>query len=1220
MIRVAVKQGLLGEQGTDHREVEYREGMTLHDLRVQVCDSFPMLDVVAAVDGHELHDADLLPDGSTVVVCVRTDYTLLGYVVYALISAIVALAVNYVASLLSPTPKPPGVPQDRGDSSSPTYSWDAIQTSYGQGQTIAVVFGRHAIGGQVIGSTISWNYQGFGAGVQEVLIVDLALCEGPIHAIGDQKTNRQAIGALPGIGTSPWDPVQTGLYINDNLIDSGGVTVPNVITSLRLGQLNQSAVGPGAQTLIPLNQPLNDVGDDYVWTYTDNDDVVQITFVVSFPGGLYSVGAGGAQVPYAVQFEMGWRYVGESAWRNFTTVAGGQYISFSLEGPGGFRADTRTMNAGVPVTGPFQIRLHRITGGVGSATQDITGALWRSLTLVRPQEFAYPGIAHQVVAIGSSATFSGGLPRFKQVVDGTPVQVWSEESGLSEPFWDPPTTGAFTFSTLTGRNPAWVLGAYLMNARWGAGNEIGYDRIDWPALRRWSIYCQDNPTGWSDPRYTCDLVLDSSRPTWETVVRICWCGGAAPMWKGGKVSVVYQYRDAHSDSGVSVPAKAPVQLLNNALVRNVQVEWLPKVGRATAIDYQYLDEDQGYAQNVLQVEDTESNVQDPNDPQSEPFVAQTIQAYGVTRQTQLIRMGFRTHRQTRLIRRQLSFECGPWLLAAEVGDLFDFQHDMLRPFSKPDDSDSIGTAMQVVSVTGTADFRCVVDHEVDADDAANLLLALALRMGDGSPVYTNIDSATPTTYRGRAATLITFVDSIDVPLGASCLVGFRDELVETYQVVAITLGEDMVRQVKALQWVPEIFDQVDDDQDSKGYDTAKLTAPKAEDNDPQPVLAEELRVLRTENGRQVVSWQPPAESTKNNKLGRLARVHYRDEGNFGEWIYAGETSGNEFELRTPTNIRAAEVSVALSNHTGDFTGPDASTKASIVVPEFPQTMLPPPHNLEMIQQNEANRLSVLWSAVDSSDVIAYEIRAGEHWAAAPIVWRGSSTEAVLQPAPAMGTLQIAAVHRTGLYGQRTKFTRTVTELPAAGAAKVDSSEYAPTAGTPTHSGTQFSTDLLELTASSYLGTVTTQAVDLGYEAAFFLRVALEVREKDNATVADLENIEAGSGEALWRTVDTRPASPLSPGINWRLSVEDVEDTPVDQLVTLQASGLQVGEVGANVDAFVESRTYFDGAWGEWQPHRDRTEICQQWQARVRLGRRFLEHDVQLTTFRLETLL
>lgn len=1225
MIRIAVKQGLLGEAGTEWQEVEHVDGMTFGQLRDQLRASFPMVELLAAADGRELHDADELRDGATIVVCPAPGETIVGYIVYAIISAIVALAVNYVVSLLSPSPKPPGVPQDRGDEQSPTYSWDAIQTSYGQGQTIAVVFGRHAVGGQVIGSTIFGGFLGAGSGSQEVLNIDLALCEGPIMRIGNKNRNANELGALLSglVGPLPgqFEALQEGLYINDNLIDATNSSIPNVASSIRLGQLNQSPIGLGAQTLITLNQPLNDLDDEYVWTYNDTDAITSVTFLISFPAGLFSIGAGGAAQPYFVAFRPSWRYVGETTWRNFGTVSGGPTIAFSLENPGGFRADLRAFDPlGAEINGPVQVRLVR-EQPAGSVTGDVTAAVWRSVTLNRPQEFAYPGIAHMVLAIGSSATFSGGLPRFRQQVDGALVEMWDDENGFSSPSWDPPASGdPFDWCTLCGRNPAWILGKFLTDTRWGLGNEIGYDRVDWPALRRWSVYCQSIPTGWTDPRYTCDLVLDSSRPSWETVLRICWAGGAAPLWKGGKLSVVYQYRDQHSAGTLTIPAKAPVQLINSALCNNVQVRWLPKAGRATAIDYQYLDETQGYAQNVLQVEDTESTVQDPTDPQSEPFVSQTIQAYGVTRTSQLVRMGYRAHRTTRLIRRELTFECGPWMLAAEVGDLIDFQHDMLRPFSTPEPVDSVATAMQVVSVTGTADFRCVVDHAVDAEDAGAGLLALALRLEDGSPVYTNIDSATATTYRGRPATLLTFVDSIDVPLGAPCIVGFRDELVETYQVVSITIGDDMRRQVRCLQWVPEVFDTISADFDDKGYDTGTLTAPKEEDVEPQPVLAADLSIRRREDGARVVSWTPPQSTADSTKVGRLARVFWRAAGSDDGWTMAGETSLQSLEINTPAGLHSLQVAVSLSNHTGDFTPPDSSTQATLFAAEFPQTLLPAPQNVEQLQLDERNRLVVTWSPVKSRDVVAYEIRAGEHWAAAPVVWRGSGDVAALEPAPAMGTLQIAAVHMTGAYGQRATLTRTVTEVPEPGAAVIDTDEYAPTAGTPTHSSTQFSTDLLELDATSYIGTITSAAVDLGYEAAFFLRVALEVREKDNATVADLTDLEAGTGEALWRTVDTRPASPLSPGINWRLAVEDVEDEPVGELVTLLASGLQVGEPGSNVDAYLESRTYADGAWGAWQPHRDRTEVCQQWQARVRLGRHDLAHDVQLTTFRLETLL
>ena len=1220
MIRVAFKRGLIGEVSTDWHDVAWQPGLTYGEIRSKAIEQFPMCDVVAAVDGLELCEFDEVPDGATVVVCLRTDggLTAAGWLVYTIISAIVSLAINYVVSLLSPTPTPPGLSQDRGTDASPTYAWDAIQTSYGQGQTIAVVLGRHAVGGQVIFSRISTYSQSAWSNTESLALV-LALCEGPVRRIGDQTTSRNDLGAFTDpFGNPPAlplaRPLHAGFWINDNLQDSSGSTIPDVRTWLRKGSLGQGALPtpefPGASTLHTLNQPLNDAGDSYVWTYSDTDEIEAVAILFRAPAGSYVVGAGGTTSMLSLQFTARWRYLGEGAWRQFAVstpfTGGGGTTGYSF---GSTRGLILPGTGPTTISGPIQIEVTRITPA-GNVPTDVTQAVLRSIGLRRPQEFAYPGVALLGVVINSTSTYSGGLPRFRQEVDGHMLRVWDGESGLSSPVWDSPDAGdVYDFAVTPGRSPAWILGELLTNKRWGLGNEIGSDRVDWPALRRWAAYCQATPSGWTDQRYTCDLVLDSLRPSWESVVRICWAGGAAPMWKGGKVSVVYQYRDAHSDTGgVSVAAKAPVQLINSALCDNVQLRWLPKAGRATSLDFQYLDETQGFAQNVLPVEDLESTVQDPTDPQSEPFISQVVQAYGVTRTAQLVRTGFRMHRIARLIRRELTFECGPWMLAAEVGDLIDFQHDMLRPF------DALASAMQVVGgdVSDAVDVQ--VDHLVEIGGGE--LLAFAGRGPTGAPIYSNVVSASPTTYRGRASTTLTLADAITIDSGAACLVGLRDQLVETYQVVSITLQQDMRRQVRLLQWVPEVFDAVPASAGDSDYDKSEYMAPEGDGVETTTVLADSVTVDATPAGAQRVSWSAPVT---DGGSGTRARVYMRD-GSVGPFVLMGETANDSLEIASPVTWRMVEVAVSLEDASGNFTPPLASTTTTAAMPEFPPHQLPAPGGIEVVQDNNRNRCALSWSGVTSNDVVGYEIRAGAHWSNGPVVWRGEGSSVELWPAPAMPILQIAAVHSSGLHGRRATITRTVSELPYAGAALIDSTSFAPTTAGGTHDGTQFGAGVIDLQAGEYLGTFTTPEIDLAFEADFFLRLAVEVRHQDNATVADLEAIPAGTGEAHWRTVDARPASPLSPGINWRQTVDDIGATPVGELGDMLANGLQRGEPGAHVDAYIESRTKTGGAWSDWAPHRDRSVVCDGWQARARLGRVDLVRSVSLTTLRLEALL
>jgi hypothetical protein len=817
MIRLHVRKGLLGTDGVETFSVEARQGLSARALAFQVQQHLPKsVAIECAVDGQRLDDAQLdddLRDGCDVMLLPITSTGLeaLGpIIIEALVIAAVSAAVSYIIYLVSPRPKPQGIGQDRGDEQSATYAWDGIQTNYGQGFPVPWVYGRHAVGGQVVYTDIYATQLQNGA--DDRLRVMLALCEGPIARIGDiVAEERNDLGAIlpPGVNyPRDYVPVPDHVRIDGNLVTnptnfvdvyellvnswtagppnptivipsvnetlrvweydglvsyiqvgtlqineftnndprrpvvilvngrlpistdivgnatsayyfdpgippvippSWGVTntqttnaavvttstrileVPGVRLWIRPGSLDQtpmpSDVFPGTSTTFGPQAQLNNIDDQFVYTYASTDDLVSVGFVLSFPGGLYSVSPTGTQQIYSVEFEFVWRPVGTQPWRAFydsqnpTQTSTTRVVSASsqrvlLDSWTGLLA---APNA-APISGPIEVRILRRTnaGGVGTSSS----AVWRNVTFTTPHRLAYPRTAVLGFEIGAGARFSGGLPEFSVRVDGAKVRVWDATNGWSSPTWDVPAAPFDFMDHPPGRNPAWILLDFLL-APWGLGRWLGEADIDLPAFRRWAAFCDSDPSPaspWGEPAFCCDLVGDAPRPAWEWVLAICAAGRAAPVYRNGKISVSYQYRDAHSDAGVSVSAKSAVQLLSSSQVENVQVTWLPKANRPTAFLFQYLNETQLYAQDVFPVEDFESALNDPANLQPEDYRPETIQAYGVTRPSQIFREGIFRHRVQRLVRRELTFRTGPWALAAEIGDLILFQHETLRPF------------------------------------------------------------------------------------------------------------------------------------------------------------------------------------------------------------------------------------------------------------------------------------------------------------------------------------------------------------------------------------------------------------------------------------------------------------------------------------------------------------------------------------------------------------
>jgi len=82
------------------------------------------------------------------------------------------------------------------DEGSPTYGWDGVQTIQEVGVPVAVVYGEHKIGGNIINQYI-WD-----DGDKNYLNVLLSLCEGIIESIDDIKINSNPIGNFSGISVT----------------------------------------------------------------------------------------------------------------------------------------------------------------------------------------------------------------------------------------------------------------------------------------------------------------------------------------------------------------------------------------------------------------------------------------------------------------------------------------------------------------------------------------------------------------------------------------------------------------------------------------------------------------------------------------------------------------------------------------------------------------------------------------------------------------------------------------------------------------------------------------------------------------------------------------------------------------------------------------------------------------------------------------------------------
>lgn len=1235
MIRLHVKRGLMGAAGVESTDV-LPQGQTAADLvrRHAPADwALAGLRIVVAVDGRPVDLAgaeEPVPDDCDVVIGpdVGEVTTIVLAIVYVALLVGGYFYAKYQSEKALAKLNELGDGQQRNEDTSPTYSWDGISTTYGQGVTIPVVFGYHAVGGHVIFQAVvadSAQYPGI-----EFLRIILALSLDRIEAIGGVLGGAagefDAYGGL--VSTGPVGPaIPTGITINGNRF-LAAVSRPGIRVWGRLGEPTQSplpAPFSGASLTEAVGEQLDAAGASRVHTILDTGLISTVGLIFHFPGGLYRTDpVTGAVSATSVSITLRWRLVGTTAWQQFVDPQRGPINGLTL---GGSLISTQTytssstlhlLAAGGEVSGPLEIQATRTTpaGGVGV----VDSCVWRQVIWSSPHVFSYPSTALIALEVEGSERVGGGNPQVRVPVRGRRVRVWDPVNGWSPYCFDSPPAPHNYYSAAVGRNNAWiVVEMALARTSWGLGDQLTQADIDLEAFARWGVYCDEFPTGWSEPRYRFDGVFDTPRSAWEAMQQVAAAGNAVLYWVGSRLSVVYRYRDAHASGPISVPAKSRSQVFPSSIVRNLVVRYLPRRTRPTVFDYQYLDQDQNWEQATLPVEDptvdpTGRTIGDPE------WRREPQQLFGVTRATQLFRQGRYEHALNRLVPREIVFEVPHFALAAALGDVIGVQQEWLRPFT----SETLG-----LTIAEGGDAVSVVKLDQAVTIPPSVTTQLVIRNPTGGVDVAAITLGAGTYPAGTSITLAGPVSALD---GAPCAFGRENAVVDDWEIQDLTLTQDLWRKVRATTWVPEVYDVPDPSEfESGNFDGGTDSLGGGDFGQwgggevPASLPAEDIRVRRSPDRRSMidVGFVRPLD-----RPGGLARVLARPAGG-GDWSVLGETAASHVTAQAPAAVAGLDVAVVVESRGGVYAPP--TTYATVVVDEFPNRLPLPPRDVRV----DAHELGVRVSWLRTDAVVEYyEVRRGASWDNADVVCRTSDAWFVdHEPKPlTTGISYFVAARLLGQYsiaqlaqdptalgsahmppGTATQaaFCSEITLSPTG---TKDGVDYADDPDDASVSGMTQVGDLLEGRYTT-LELVMRDGDAAELEAAAWWSVTAQWHGRDEQTVDDW-TFEVDSGESLWRSIDERPPSLGTPGVSRQtvdeafpsgISLELAEAVGTDQLAFGRA-----GEVGERWFVELESRYYTGGAWGAWALHRDGRRTASRMQVRANLVRESLDVRVWLT--------
>lgn len=1231
MLKLVRKAGILGTGAVLECSIDPLPGESWAALVERVrLPAWSGMRIGIAIDGRKLEGEELaekVRDGATVVVAPDPEgFDPISILVYAAVSALISAGLSLAMSALMPTPKAPNVEQQRGDETSATYAYDGVRTTQGQGLPIAQVYGLHGVGGHIINAAVLADTLANPG--REVLRIVLALADGRCHAIGGVTGGAtgevDALGGFPG-GISGGS-IPEGIQVNGTTLDASN-PLPGVRTWIRLGELDQSPLPApfvGTSIVDVVGAELRNANDEHVYTIDDEDEITQVSFVLSAPGGIYR-NIAGTRFGSPVDLWVGWRPQGTTTWRPFQGPRGPfngyQFASSAFSSQQ--YSETVVGDLGGPESGPLEIRIARVTASYGADAIDLV--LWRQVEWSSPHVFSYPRMSLVGFEFESTELVHGETPQFVVPISGRRVKVWDATNGWSPECWDVPPAPWNYYANPVGRNPAWIAVAFLLD-RQGLGRRLNVSRLDLDSFARWAAYCDlaPGPVGdlWDGPRYQCGLVVDSPGAAWDRLRRICFAGGAWPVINGDKVSIVFGYRDAFTLGPITVPARVRTQFFASSAIRDVRVDYINVRRRPTVIRYQFRDESAGWVPDEFQVEDPESGgvVADTFDPV--PYNVAAIDAIGVTSRAQLFRMGIRSHAINRLASTRITFKVAAIGLFARPGNVVGVQTDVLRPW----DVDPVGLT---IAAAVSSSLTVTLDRAVTLP--AGKTMSLLSRDAVGDVVEATITSPAGDYAAGATITLAT---AVTLAAGTTAALGVQEQIATDYEITSVSIDRDFSATVQGVKWAPEAYDDPSPSDYDAGAFVSTLGVGSGDfgqsTTTPPAIDPTTIRIQPAPDRRGVyfIEW-----ARASGSRGLRARVFLRPSGAVS-WALAGESVTERLRIEIQLRPFAVyDVAVVLERVAGIFAGVTDGDVATLTVPEFPPQA--PASVTGATLRACALGVVIAWRPVDEAD-LQVEIRCGTDPISAQLVavTRGGMFIDHAAGRVALGaSYWLAAVDRLGMYSREWIQAEDVDNL-AASWRPDDTRDTVADSGdviadeSATLNGLEFETDenepdvigarLQALESDGYVRSPEIILLDddsFEFEARAYWSATVGGRILERITVDDVSDL-VDSGESFYRRVDSREASLGSPGISDVL-VDDAPAMTVDELDSagFDAGYLTLDERGHRARILLESRFQVDGVYSSWAPHVDGRRRASRMQVRARVSRESFSLLPYVTTLR-----
>lgn len=876
-----------------------------------------------------------------------------GHVIAAFaINLLISVGVGALVRALTAPPQPST--DEEPIDSSPTFSQLGIRNTIAAGGVISIGFGKHRIGGQIIGTYNSITgivVTAFPASPAQSNPLT-GLPWNPINTPSnqysiDQNTNyANATGGKTGlamlIAVSEGEiESANGLYGDSDFmgpasLPSGNMLINGNDASDYTGVTMSFRSGTVDQLPIPyFSDTINAIGIErnlkyaQPWTYTTTDGVDAFAIQLYEPTGHFRIAGSQSETrPKHVEYQFKYRPLGQTAW-TFDQPVRRKYLNRAAHS-WEMRADN--LNGGM-----YEISLERLTLDDDDPAFVLSGDLSEAslATVNAVNEITYKGSAHPGIALVGVTILAtdqiNGAPTVTSLVEGKKWWVWD---GVSE------TTPNFTFKYT--RNPGEILPGLLLNKNFGYGNHIALEDLDLASFKTLADYCDesiDDGRGGTMSRWRLDMVYDQGEKGGDLLDKILTVCRSSLVPIAGKIAVK------------SHKARTPTHLFTSANVTDVKIGWLDTSDRPTRVSVTFSNEELDYDIDTVSVED--SSVTDGQ------FINDTVTVIGTTKPARAMRIA-----QHRLnvagLRKTLDFSGAIDAVILSPGDVFWFSsHELSTGF----------VSGRIVSATSV---QLVLDQDVTLEASTTYAFKVMVDVAGSIVIETaTIFNVSPTTV--TAGIPITVSGLSNTPnAGDVYAFGPQSNYIEAFECVACPLNGDLIRQVKAIEY------------DATTYDDDPGTVPSSTDElfDPRKFPAKVTGVTLTEEPRLRqsgdvdhsinVSWTPSKEFEQ-------AEIYTRNPDTETEWIHAGHGENGRYQLKDYATDSIIEVSVVPVSAAGNSRDPDFGTFAKRYA--IGRTTRPTePTDLTAIGGDGGILLT--WTESTDKDLKGYVVKIGSSWAGA----------------------------------------------------------------------------------------------------------------------------------------------------------------------------------------------------------------------------------------------